>query len=53
MSKDAADVKLKSLPSAEVDSSKIASGARHPSSAANPDDSQQDDDGFSNGVAGC
>lgn len=49
---DAANVKLKALPSAEVDRSKIASGARHPSSAANPDDSQQEEDGFSNGVAG-
>lgn len=49
---DAANVKLKAMPSAEVDGSKIASGARHPSSAANPDDSQQDEDGFSNGVAG-
>lgn len=47
---DAANVKLKALPPAEVDSSKIASGARHPSSAANPDDSQQDEDGFSRGV---
>jgi protein required for attachment to host cells len=49
---NAANVQLKAMPSAEVDSSKIVSGARHPSSAANPDDSQQDEDGFSNGVAG-
>jgi protein required for attachment to host cells len=47
---DAAHVKLKAMPSADVDSSKIASGARHPSSSANPDDSQQDEDGFSNGI---
>lgn len=48
---NAANVKLVAMPSADVDSSKIPSGARHPSSAANPDDSQQDEDGFSNGVA--
>jgi protein required for attachment to host cells len=47
---DAAHVKLKAMPSADVDGSKIASGARHPSSSANPDDSQQDEDGFSNGI---
>ncbi|WP_244598843.1 host attachment protein [Rhizobium tubonense] len=35
---------------AEIDSSKISSGARHSSSSANPDDSQQDDDGFGSGV---
>jgi protein required for attachment to host cells len=49
---DEASVKLKAMPSVEVDSSKIASGARHPSSAANPDDNQQEEDGFSSGVAG-
>ncbi|MEO9340286.1 host attachment protein [Mesorhizobium sp. SB112] len=47
---DAANVKLKAMPSADVDSSKISSGGRHSSSSANPDDSQQDEDGFSNGV---
>lgn len=48
---DAANVRLKALPASDVDSSKIASGGRHPSSSANPDDSQQDEDGFSAGVA--
>ncbi|MET0172578.1 MAG: host attachment protein [Agrobacterium vaccinii] len=48
---DAQNVKLKALPDAEVDSSKIASGARHSSSAANPNDSQQEEDGFSAGIA--
>jgi protein required for attachment to host cells len=48
---DAANVKLTALPDVDVDSSKISSGGRHPSSSANPDDSQQDEDGFSLGVA--
>jgi len=48
---DAANVKLKAMPSAEIDSSKISSGGRHSSSSANPDDSQQEEDGFSSGVA--
>ena len=47
---DAANVKLTAMASAEVDSSKISSGARHSSSSANPDDSQQNEDGFSIGV---
>ena len=47
---DAANVKLRALPTADVDSSKIASGGRHSSSSANPDDSQQDEDGFGAGV---
>lgn len=49
---DAANVKLTAMPSSDVDSSKISSGSRHSSSSANPDDSQQDEDGFSAGVAG-
>ena len=48
---DVSTLKLRALPVADVDSSKIASGARHSSSAANPDDSQQNEDGFSIGVA--
>ncbi len=48
---DAANVKLKAMSEPEMDSSKIASGARHSSSAANPDDSQQEEDGFGRGVA--
>ncbi|MDH4439682.1 MAG: host attachment protein [Rhizobium sp.] len=46
----ALNVKLKALPDEEIDSSKIASGARHSSSSANPDDSQQAEDGFGSGV---
>lgn len=48
---DAANVKLKAMPAADIDASKISSGGRHSSSAANPDDSQQEEDGFGNGVA--
>lgn len=48
---DAQNVKLKALPDADVDSFKIPSGSRHSSSSANPDDSQQDEDGFSAGIA--
>lgn len=48
---DAANVKLAEIPHADIDSSKISSGARHSSSSANPDDSQQNEDGFGLGVA--
>jgi protein required for attachment to host cells len=48
---DAANVKLKAMPPAEINSTKISSGGRHSSSSANPDDSQQNEDGFSSGVA--
>ena len=48
---DAANVKLKAMPAEDIDASKISSGGRHSSSAANPDDSQQEEDGFGNGVA--
>jgi protein required for attachment to host cells len=44
------DIKLTALPQEEIDASKIASGARHSSSAANPADSQQEEDGFGSGV---
>ncbi|KEQ07640.1 MAG: host attachment protein [Alphaproteobacteria bacterium] len=47
---DAANVRLKAMPSGDVDGSKISSGGRHSSSSANPDDSQQDEDGFGSGV---
>ncbi|UXS99921.1 host attachment family protein [Agrobacterium tumefaciens] len=47
---DAATVNLTALPDLAIDSSKISSGARHSSSSANPDDSQQDEDGFGAGV---
>lgn len=48
---DEANMKLRAMPAADVDASKISSGARHSSSSANPDDSQQNEDGFSGGVA--
>ncbi|OJF90792.1 host attachment family protein [Pararhizobium antarcticum] len=48
---DAQNVKLRAMPDEDIDSSKISSGARHSSSSANPDDSQQEEDGFGNGVA--
>jgi protein required for attachment to host cells len=48
---DAQNVKLAAMQNADVDDTKISSGARHSSSSANPDDSQQDEDGFSAGVA--
>ncbi|MBA4798969.1 MAG: host attachment protein [Rhizobiales bacterium] len=47
---NALNIKLRAIPVEEIDSSKIASGGRHPSSAANPDDDQQEEDGFSGGV---
>ncbi len=47
---DAATVNLTALPDPAIDRSKISSGARHSSSSANPDDSQQDEDGFGAGV---
>lgn len=49
---NALNVKLRSIPSDAIDTSKMASGARHVSSSANPDDSQQDEDSFSAGIAG-
>ncbi|NBB50879.1 host cell attachment protein [Rhizobium sp. CRIBSB] len=47
---DAMHVKLRAMPDEAIDSSKLSSGARHRSSAANPDDSQQEEDGFGSGV---
>lgn len=47
---DEANVKLRAMPAEEVDASKISSGGRHSSSSANPDDSQQEEDGFGSGV---
>lgn len=43
--------KLAALPDADVSSHNKGSGGRHASSSANPDDSQQDEDGFAAGVA--
>jgi protein required for attachment to host cells len=48
---DAANVKLKAMPSAEIYSTEIFPGGRHSSNSAHPRDSQQKDDAFSNGVA--
>jgi protein required for attachment to host cells len=44
------DIKLKAMPAEEIDGSKISSGGRHSSSAANPNDSQQEEDGFGSGI---
>ena len=43
-------IQLKAMPAPDIDDSKISSGGRHSSSAANPSDGQQDEDGFSAGV---
>lgn len=43
--------KLMPLPDAEVDTTNKGSGGRHQSSPGNPDDSQQDEDGFAAGTA--
>ena len=43
--------KLTPLPSSEVATGNKGSGARHSSSAANPDDSQQEEDSFAAGTA--
>ena len=42
---------LTQLPDADVSTSSKGSGGRHQSSSANPNDSQQDEDGFAAGVA--
>lgn len=46
-----ADPKLAALPTPSVDSENKGSGARHQSSAANPDDSQIDEDSHAAGIA--
>lgn len=48
---DEAVLKLSAVTASEVDADKKGSGARHQSSSANPDDSQQAEDGFAAGVA--
>jgi len=48
---DESTVKLIAMSVPGVDRDNKGSGARHHSSAANPDDSQQDEDGFAAGVA--
>lgn len=48
---DEATLKLSAVPTESIEASNSGSGARHASSAANPDDSTQAEDGFSAGVA--
>lgn len=48
---DEATPKLTSLPDANVSITNHSSGGRHHSSAANPADSQQDEDSFAAGIA--
>lgn len=48
---DEATPKLSALPDADVDTGNAGSGGRHQSSAANPDGSQQTEDGFAAGIA--
>lgn len=48
---DASAPKLTALPDADVATDNKGSGGRHASSSANPDDSQQDEDGFAAGIA--
>jgi protein required for attachment to host cells len=42
---------LTAIPDADVATSNTGSGGRHPSSAANPDNSQQSEDSFAAGIA--
>ena len=49
---DGAGPSLTAMPHGDVDTDNMGSGGRHQSSAANPDDSQQDEDAFAAGVAG-
>lgn len=48
---DEANLELKAVPTGEVDTDNKSGGARHQSSAANPDQSQVQEDGFAAGVA--
>ena len=48
---DEANPKLTALPDADVGTENKGSGARHVSSAANPDDSQVAEDSFAAGIA--
>lgn len=48
---DDAHLKLTALPDMEVESGGTGSGTGHRSSAANPDNSTQEEDGFAAGVA--
>jgi protein required for attachment to host cells len=42
---------LVAQPDADIEAANAGSGGRHASSAANPDDSQQSEDGFAAGIA--
>ncbi|MBC7504778.1 MAG: host attachment protein [Sandarakinorhabdus sp.] len=48
---DEAAPQLTALPDADVSTDNMGSGGRHHSSAANPDDSQQNEDSFAAGIA--
>lgn len=48
---DEAAPKLTALPDAEVSTENMGSGGRHQNSAANPDDSTQNEDSFAAGIA--
>ncbi len=48
---DEAAPKLAEFRTPDVDSDTKSTGGRHHSSSANPDDSQQDEDGFATGIA--
>jgi protein required for attachment to host cells len=48
---DAATPQLTAIPEPEIFTENMGSGGRHQSSAANPDDSQQNEDSFAAGIA--
>jgi protein required for attachment to host cells len=48
---DEANPKLTAVPVGDISTSNKSGGTGHASSAANPDDSQQDEDGFAAGIA--
>ena len=48
---DEASPALAAMPHGDVGTDNMGSGGRHQSSAANPDDSQQDEDAFAAGIA--
>lgn len=48
---DEAHPKLTALPTPDIDADNKGSGGRHQNSAANPSDSQLDEDGFAAGTA--
>lgn len=48
---DEQGLQLAALPDADIGTTNKSSGSRHQSSAANPSDSQQDEDSFAAGIA--